>query len=225
MITLAVLTSGRMEYLEQTIQSFEAQVRGSNMQRLIFDDSGSWAYSQWLRMTFPGYQLASSGENKGYANAIAGIFDLIQEGYLFLLEEDFVFERPVDLDLIREVMECNPYLAQMSLLRQAWSAPEVEAGGVIQQDPSAFQKAYFCPVGRKGVEAEAYPFFRQRKYFTTNPSLIPPHTYRRGWPLVEKSEAKFSSMLFHDPEVYCGIWGEGTPWVTHIGVVRKGHGY
>ena len=58
--------------------------------------------------------------------------------WAFIVEDDFTAERSIDLAAMQQVMDDRPGLVQMALRRQAWSAPELEAGGVIEQHPDDY---------------------------------------------------------------------------------------
>lgn len=152
----------------------------------------------------------------GFAGAIQAGWDMALEAgaeWIFHLEADFTFNRPVPLDAIRELLAARPYLLQVALVRQAWNERERRAGGVLAADPDNFTP-------RDG-------WIEHCKFFTTNPSLYPASTARRGWPQVNQSEGIFALTAFaSDPALRSAYWGDGSEWVTHIGQRRPGsHGY
>jgi hypothetical protein len=116
------------------------------------------------------------------------------------------------------VMDRNPHLQQMSLLRQPWNEIEAAAGGIMQCNPDDFVECSYGP--NQWVE--------HRRFFTTNPCLYRKSLIEsRTWPLGPQSEGIFSIELLSDPRATCGIWGKkfGTPKVEHIGYERTGIGY
>jgi hypothetical protein len=222
-IALAITTDGRGELLEQTIASLLEQVSGLDGPRMIFDDSGDMAYVRWLRETYEreGFTIAYGRERLGQGEAIARAWGHLagkayrESPFVFWCEDDFLFERPVDLEEIRAVLEERPHLAQMALLRQPWFPGEVKAGGVVERDPDEYERV---------VDGERR-WLEHRLWFTLNPCLFPRELCELDRPTGHKHEWHFSRKLCKDPERRFGLWGDGTPWVTHIGRERAGRGY
>jgi hypothetical protein len=161
-----------------------------------------------------------SDHTRGFAGALAEGWARVAEtgcDYVFHLELDFVLLEPVPIARMIGLLERRPYLAQLSLLRQAWNDREKAAGGIIPADPDQFHQR----TDRGDVWIE------QRKYWTTNPALYSAGFCVQGWPVVEHSEGVFTHRLLDDPDVQFGIWGAkaDAPRVEHIGIDRAGHGY
>jgi hypothetical protein len=208
------------------VPSLLEQVEGLDGPRLIFDDSGDRKYQQWLRASFErqGFTIIYPrdrlrvGQGKTLARMwkhLAG--DIYREHpWVFHGEDDFLFDRDIDLSEFREVLEVRPYLAQMALLRQPWFPGEVRAGGIIQRDPEAYT----------AIASGDHQWLEHRLWFTLNPCLYRRELCKAGWPTSYKHEWHFSRKLcLQSDEIRFGIWGEGEPWVTHIGKERKGRGY
>lgn len=134
-------------------------------------------------------------------------------------ELDFTYNEPVDVQRMIAVLERQPHLSQMSLLRQAVNEEEKAAGGIIPAHPEDYVEV--TDQGDTWIET-------QRFIFTTNPSIYSTALIARGWPNERESEGKFGAYLRRDrPEVRCGIWGalNDPPRVQHIGDERTGGGY
>lgn len=206
-VVAVVLTTGTRSTLEATIESFDSQVTGPVGRRLIVVDGAT-------RPRFDGWDVVNVRAGGFGAAVAAGTRLAVGSGqpWVFWCEDDFTFNRPVDLRELQAEMDAYPDLAQLSLMRQAWYPHELAAGGVVEAKPAAFTAR-----GRH---------LRQRDYWTTNP-----HLTRRlflaanEWPQGRWSEATFAQQVFEDAEVAAGVWGDGTPWVTHIGVEKAGTGY
>lgn len=213
---LLVMTDGRKECISKTIPSALSEVEGPIAHRFIYDDSGSDEYRHWLHTNFPTFDLIWKPTRQGFGGAINSAWDHILQydfDYVFHLEDDFTFNRPVSLCEMAQVLEENPHLQQMALRRQAWSSEEIRAGGVVEMHPEAYeQKTHWM---------------EHRLFFTTNPSLYRRSLVERGWPNVPRSEGIFTLQLLENPEAKFGYWGQKTdkPWVTHLGAQRKGTGY
>jgi hypothetical protein len=218
-LTLLAITDGRQDCLRRTLESFELSVDPLLVDRrvVVNDCVEDPAFGDWLDTLGFDEHLRPLPIRRGFAGAIAAGWEATGDAdYVFHLEDDFVFQRHIDLKLMTGVLADRPHLAQMALRRQAWNEDEVRAGGVIESRPAEF-------VDRR--EGGAH-WLEHRCFFTTNPSLLPACTVARGWPQVQHSEGIFSLSLFENPQATCAYWGrrEDPPWVHHIGA-RSGTGY
>lgn len=222
MIALVVITDGRDEWLQETIASARANLLGPIGERWMYDDSGDEAYRAELRKRYPGFHHFDAGPRQGFGGAIRAAWARLRESstapLIFHLEQDFTFNRMVNLNAMATVLEQQPHLVQMALRRQPWNQSERDAGGIIEQHPDDYAEA--CD----GVNT----WLEHRRFFTTNPSL-----YRRDlildhdWPDVEHSEGVFTHQLLADPDLRFAFWGTRRlpPWVEHVGRDRVGTGY
>jgi glycosyltransferase involved in cell wall biosynthesis len=221
-LALVVLTNGRRDCIERTIPSLEEYVSPLPAQdphaRIIVDDSGDRAYGAWLEERFAGFDVYPVDRSRGYAAAMRRAIALGTAGdadWLFFTEDDFVYQRPVDLRAIAAAMDAEPRLAQVVLRRQAWFPSERKAGGMIERfDPALFTQ-------RDG-------YIEHRVFWSGNPHLVRTSFLRRHpWPLGDDSERRFGRTAFGDPRVSVALWGrrDDVPWVEHIGAVRVGSGY
>jgi hypothetical protein len=228
-IAVLVMTDGRDEYLLQSVRSAMDSLSGPITEWWMHDDTGDAAYRADLERRYPTFRHIHSGPRCGFGAAIASAWTRLATAstadYVFHLEADFVFTRPVDLADLVEVLDARPQLAQMALVRQAWNAQEQAAGGVIACHPESYHPAR-DDTGRLWLE--------HTLFWTTNPSLYRRQLCTLGWPDGKQSEGHFTRQLLQDgmgavpgPLVRFGYWGRTTdgPWVEHIGVERKGHGY
>lgn len=246
MIALLVMTDGRREYLPRTLASLEEMVTGPISRRIIHDDSGDPTNWAWLAETWPEYAVLRTGGRHGFGGAIRSAWQYLRgldqdTEYVFHVEDDFLFHRPVDLAAMATVLAEQPHLVQMALRRQAWNPGERQAGGVVEQHPEQYRQIS-DPAGHTWLE--------HRLFFTTNPSL-----YRRSlcwlaWPDGPQSEGHFGLNLFTDQppllsgrsswaawrastgalpphELQAAFWGarDSGAWVEHIGHHRVGSGY
>lgn len=229
-VLLLVMSCDRDEYLAQTIAAFEDTVRGPITHRVIHDDSGNARHCAKLRKLYPAYKVVTNGQTRskrsGFAGAIRSAWSQIATmgdyEWVFHLEDDFAFQRHVDLEDIITILVHQPHLAQMAFRRQPWyTGAEEEAGG-------------WCELRRAEVEAHGlfgHEWLVHDGIFTTNPSL-----YRRGvtklwWPEGKGSEDRFWLRLkdlglpwgIAGADVRSAFWGgmeSGARWVEHIGVER-----
>lgn len=220
---LVVMTDGRDHVLERTIRSAQESIHGEIVERWIHDDTGDDAHRSALADYFPDFEVKGAGPRRGFGGAYHYTFELLRErsgvDYVFMLEDDFVFNRPIELFSMQGVLDRNRDLVQLALRRQAWSENEKLAGGVIEQHPEAYAE-------RRDHFGNAW--LEHRQFFTTNPSLFRRTLCRREWPWQARSEGLFThEILRDDPDAVFGYWGtrDDPPWVEHIGEVRNGKGY
>lgn len=221
-VVLLVMTDGRREYIEKAIASAEANLHGPITRRIIHDDSGDDDYRDWLVGRFDDYEVIFHPMGRqGFGGAIRNAWRFltgVSEEHVFHLEDDFVFNRPLSLYPMMELLENLPGLSQVALRRQPWNDNEAAAGGIVELHPDAYTEHSCCP---------EHIWLEHRQFFTTNPSLYPRTLCSRGWPAGEHSEGHFSLELLEDPYVKCAFWGgrDSGEWVEHIGHTRAGTGY
>lgn len=210
MIVVGVLTDGRAELLQQTLESFAENVTGQIGQRFIVNDSGDSDYTSWLRSSFAGFTVIHHQARRGLAGAVQSVWHTAVEtdcDYLFHLEGDWTFNDRIDLDELVTVLDANPHLAEMVLQRQPLTGVEVMAGGVA---------AGWDDTGKGWVEED--------DIFSLNPCLIPRRVLEVGWPSGELgvgNEAGMTKRLIERGYRF-GFWGEclSPAQVHHIGTYR-----
>jgi GT2 family glycosyltransferase len=213
-IALLVLTTGDRDTLEATLDSAMGRLKGPIGRRLICVD-GPPSRVETVEGAYPSWEVERI-RGGGYPKAVAAAIErAIGSGqpWIFWLEDDFIFNEPVDLRGMQALVEKHD-LAQLSLMRQPWYEHEVEAGGVIAARPDEF------------IQRDGY--IEHRAYWTTNPMLTSRQFLaEHRWPMGRNSELRFGHSVFSDPRVCAGILGEieDGPRVHHIGLERAGKGY
>lgn len=153
----------------------------------------------------------------GFHGAVQAGWDQVPEeaDFVWHAEDDFLFKSDAPLENMIWLLDNKPYLAQVSLKRQAVNEREKAAGGIVEADPDDFEDRYEDNI--------AYTI--HRRYFTTNPSLYRADLIKRGWPQEPNSEGVFTHQLLAD-DYWFAIWGEkhSPPLVEHVGI-RQGTGY
>lgn len=217
---LIIITNGRRDCIETTVASLERQATPAFTERLICDDSGDPEYAAWLKRTFPSF-FVYAHPHVGHGPAVAYAFRrAAQMGtpWVFFCEDDYEFNRPLDLEAMSRAMIANPAVTQMVVRRQGWFPAEVAAGGMIER----FDPVLFTERGQDGTT-----WIEHRQFYSLNP-----HLTRRSfiaahpWPAIPNSEHHFGRRLFSRPAVSAGIWGAKAdePWARHFGD-RVGSGY
>lgn len=210
---LVVLTTGR-DTLAATLASAEESLSGLIGRRLIVVD-GSAATAERIAGQHHAWDVERV-DGGNYPAAMSAAIDRALgcgQPWIFWLEDDFTFNAPVDISELQAMMQGEPRLAQLALLRQPWFQHEVAAGGVFAAKPGAYTQ-------RKG-------FVEHQDHWTQNPMLT-----RRAllasfeWPKGPSSEKRFGDAIYASGLVsgYLGALKD-PPRVTHIGIERAGSRY
>lgn len=226
---MVMFTDGRDHIFdEERRASWSQKLHGDIGQRWIFDDSDDAAFREALVENFPDWRITSWESRRGFGGTIRRAWAILhiteRADYLFHLEDDFVLNADVDLDVMVGVLERHPHLVQLALRRQPVNDIEIEAGGVVETNPGAYDQS-----------GDGYAqWLEHRLYFTTNPCLYRRTLCSLGWPKGEHSEGHFTHdrILAHgSPEVSAeharfGLLGRrfDAPLVEHVGK-RAGTGY
>lgn len=225
-VTLIVHTGGepdnweqRKGYLRRSLASLNEQVSGPIVQRVIYSDWGEEQRAELEAIVEPlGFYVAGEGHH-GYTGSMRRMWLYIAKrakgSYIFRVEDDFIYERPVDLEPMIATLQDRPYLAQLALLRGAVYAREFELGGVLGWPAASFTQ--------QGTISVAW--LEHDHFWTNNPALFRRDLTAQAWPNGSSSERLFGDALTRDPVVRFGLWGNGEAWVSHIGEVRAGTTY
>lgn len=227
-IALLVMTDGRDDLLARTLASANSALVGPLSRLVIHDDTGDLVHRGHLReilhdahLKHPSCEVIGGPDRRGFGGAYANAWTYmagLDVDFVFGLEDDFTFNRLVDLAAMAGVLDEHPNLVQLALRRQPWNAEERAAGGIVEQHPDDYTDR---------ADRHGHEWLEHRKFFTTNPSLYRRSLCERGWPQVEFSEGTFTHQLLADPAVKFAFWGArgSGEAVTHIGVERAGVGY
>ena len=234
LVVLTHGTHGRGDTLERTLGSFLDQVVPTPTEVYIHQDGpGAPHYKPGFPMPLTVADTAAAqgfcwSTRRAWRDAAASDVD-----YVFWLEHDFVFTQRVNLRELAAILDTLPMLAQMALCRGSANPAEEKAGGLVASRPGEFtlEEAWLDRFrSNPGIistphDFYARPWYSHSSYFTTNPSLM-----RRAfmaenpWPdYPEQCEGRFGIDL-RELGYFFGLWGDGTPWVEHVGV-RSGFGY
>lgn len=226
-VVLGVIGNGRFELLQQAVASLEEKVKYPFRIKIMIDDTGDAQYALKLQETFPDWHIISHTTNQGLSGSIRSLwsaFKLLDAEYLFHVEEDFIFNQDIDIDMMIKILEVDPYLAQLALKRQPVNADEAAVGGFMQQDPHSYQLTYWAVdtgVMPDGEDAVIYQWLTHRNFFTLNPCLYPWWLIELGWE-QGWGEKEFGERLFANQHLWCGYLGrvDDPPLVEHIGNYR-----
>lgn len=206
-LRLIIGTYRKRDHIEDCLRSVDEHLRG--VTDLVFvDDSGDQDHRHWLAQHGT---VQPVGEHQaGYNKAMKTVCHVAdgQEG--MFLEEDFTFIEEVHLEQMSEMLYHRPYLAQVTLLRQAWFPVEIVHGGLIEA------------LRAKGYEfQDACGLIEQTATFSCNPAVWRGPVFASGWP-----DGKWSEEIKRDnllAEGYRFAWVPGVK-VHHSGE-RQGFDY
>ena len=198
---LQVITHSGQDTLPDTLASFEEMVTPVPDSTEILNDDGDLGFCQNTRRS---WQSAASSK----------------ADFVFWLEHDFRFIRPLDLRPLAAVLEENPRLAQMALIRNAVNEQEKAAGGWLQYHSSDVDEPYVF-----SFEKRSYLWYEHGICLTTNPSLLRREfMVSNPWPdYSAQCEGRFSENLRQ--RGYRFAHWSSEEHVKHTGKLRTGHGY
>lgn len=201
MIGLALISDGRWEYLTRTLASLR-RLNGID-EWVLVNDSGQPCP---LPVDFP---VVEHPQRRGLAAAVRSAWDYATDAgwsHLMHWEEDFTLVPEIDARELARLVDQDVTLAQVTLKRQAWSPPEVEAGGIIHANPDLYTDG-------PGVTYH-------QACCSLNPSLFPRRIFSTGWP--DENEAGKTAELVAQGYRFA-FYGQkyDPPTVTHIGARRS----
>lgn len=219
-VTIVVTTGGdeaawveRSGYLRRSLASLNERIRGPIIQRVIYSDWAEHRDELAAIAEAEGFYVVGEGHH-GYTGARRRLWHYLAKRargtHIFATEDDFLYDRDVDLEPMIATLDAEPTLRQMALLRGAYYPREIEAGGVLQSLKTPHELVNHRP----------YPFVTHRDHFTANPSLFRRSLAAIDWPSGPSSERLFGDVVLRDPAARFAYWGSGEPWVTHVGAVR-----
>lgn len=212
-VAIVFIDDGRPEYLYQSIASVNEHLTCSNQAfKILVNDSGDLDYAAELAGRYPEMQQVHHETRRGLAGAVRSAWDAaLANGADFIWhhEDDFLLNQSVDVDVMQEILETSPMLAQVSLKRQAVNDQEVAAGGFMETNLAAF--------------SDRGSYVEHRTLFTFNPCLVPSNVARLC--LAEPSdglERGFTDTLLAANYSF-GVLGtiQDPPRVHHIGLHRS----
>jgi hypothetical protein len=199
-VALLLISDGRDDYRERAIVSAKELVPEPEF---------------FIEVEDPEHKLGFGGTiRQGWRRVLTET----EADFVFHLEADFTFNRPVPLAEMAAVLKARPYLLQLALRRQPWNEQEKAAGGIVEMHPEDYTEA----------DLNGWRWLEHTNFFTTNPSLYPRAVCEYGWPDGPESEGRFGIEIREQrPELRFGFWGsrDSGEAVTHIGAERKGKGY
>lgn len=219
---LCIFTDGRKACIERTVPSFLVNASYPPQVAYIFDDSGDPDYQKWLFKSFD-IDVVYDDHRKGFAGAMGEAWKFLSQlpplfpEFCFHLEDDFTFNRKIDIQGMIDVLQERPYLQQMALRRQPWNVREKMAGGVVENRQRQFTE----------VSNGTHTWLESRLFWTCNPSIYRRSLTAMGWPQIRRSEQMLTRKLLQKRTNKFGYFGgfDSGEACFHIGIERNGNGY
>lgn len=208
----------RSRYLRRSLASYSQRLQLERWERrVVISDWGDTFRDELERIAAEyGFYVKGPERRLGYTESMRWMWRYIarhvKAEYVFQAEDDFTVDRDVDVVAMAQVMSGHLHLVQMALLRPPLSERESQPGTLLGQ-----------PV----VSYQVWPeHLEHRHFFTCNPGLMRTSlAIREPWPEGPHSEAVYGRRLFRNASTRAGLWGDGTPWITHLGETRAGGPY
>ena len=215
---VVILSNRKDKYLPDCLESLLEHVNPID-DIIVIDDSGDLQWREGLGFTV----IPVDDKPAGYTRAMAKVVETLSQldGPAFFVEEDFIFNDEVDLDVMLAEMEASPCrLAQVALERDPWYANEKACGSVSQAQLERVK----VERGWGNLEVDGALLVHDLG-FTCNPSIWNPEVLELGWPQVQWSETAFGDLCLKNGFIF-SYWNE-TGLTTHNGAVRaeSSHGY
>lgn len=223
--TLFILGNGRAGYLDHTISSWEANLKTKPDYKVLFDDSGSKEYVDYLNKKYGNSFtiVPISDKAVGQQKALVFIFNYLKElntDYYFQLEEDWILNRPLDIIPIMKVMSNNRNIIQMRLPRTIWYTKK-HYFDLMYGSHMSWQHE-----GKGANFVKKSEWFEKRgaSYFWShNPNLFPKKILDYTYPETKNGidhEQLFGRELYKNKDYVVGYWAKNffDAYVAHIGI-------
>lgn len=210
-VSLIIITDGRQSCIEKTINRFNELFTYNFFEKIIINDSADFRYHDFLCSKFPEFNIVSHEKRRGLAGAVQSAWESVspETDYILHLEDDFLFDKKINIDHMIFLLKNNPHLVQMALVRNSVNPPEEEVGGFVFQHLADYH--------------QKDEYFEHCRLFTLNPCIYPLSTTKIGWP-DHGGESEFTSKVHSTNSEYrFAYYGNiyDDPIVTHIGGIRS----
>jgi hypothetical protein len=194
----------------------------SDRPKELYLDQCRAAFEQYVDFTLISAQQVfyDLDHEHGMAGNALRAFDWALEmdaDYLLHIEEDMLFERPVPLREMRDVLYDHEHLAQVVLKRHAWSTAEMAAGGQMETNLAAFTQC----------SDTKHSWVEHSTLFSVNPCLIPRDVLELKWHGGEGGLERSLTDACLAEGLSFAYYGriDDPPYVRHVGHVRGGDGW
>lgn len=240
-----LLACGREDYTRRTLAAYAAFLNPAPSEVFVYDDGGQldlaavWP-AAWADVP---RALASHPTRIGRCAAHAKLWDFAASSprdWVFTAEDDIVLLRPLNVRHLAELLDAEPRIAQVALVRCPWGA-EIAYGGYIPQFPDRYTRrlTYSHPAWpgasqdwlRQNIMSALVEneWIESTVDWTSSPALLRAALTREvSWPAEPGCELELGPRIRAiRPDAVSAYWGWGEPWTAHVGMerVEGGHGY
>jgi len=203
-VTICITSCGRLDLLEQTLDSFRAFNAGGRF--LISEDSTRPDVIAEAKARYPDMTVLSGPDRLGLMGSIDRLYSAAKTPYIFHLEDDWTFDGPVDWDGAIALLDACDDVANVSL--RAFD----EIKGKYREKSTPLKLA-----GREFavMRTDAHPEFFG---WSSNPGLIRKSLYEAYAPFARLMHDQMSGLIKKDGRVVAYL----LPGVArHIGQGRN----
>jgi Glycosyl transferase family 2 len=112
-VTVCLTSCGRHDLLKITLDSFRALHSGGRF--LISEDSADPAVIGEVKAAYPDMTILSGSERLGLMRSIDRLYSAVKTPYLFHLDDDWLFDRPVDWPSAIALLETRDDVANVAM--------------------------------------------------------------------------------------------------------------
>ncbi len=233
-----LLACGRADYTRRTLAAYADLLTPAPAEAYCFDDGGqldleavwpaAWAGVPRTLESYPTLLGRCAAHANLWKHAAASDLD-----WVFTVEDDILLLRPLDLRNVAALLEAEPTLAQVALVRAPWSG-EIPYGGYIPMRAALGHDWYErrltkVPDVGKRYHTRDVEWIASTMDWTSSPALLRTSLTREvAWPAQAGCEGELGAAIQAVyPDAVSGYWDWGPPWVAHIGIERTegAHGY
>lgn len=227
---LALLACGREDYTRRTLAAYAELLSPAPSAFYCYDDGGqldldavwpeAWAEVPRTLESRPTRVGRCAGHANLWKHAAASEFD-----YVWTVEDDILLLRPLDLTLVAALLESEPTLKQVALIRAPWGS-EIPFGSFVEQRKALGHDWYERrKTTRPGFETQAsqdIEWIESTWDWTSSPALLSTTLPREVvWPAEAGCESALGpAIMARYPDAVSGYLGAGELWCSHIGLER-----
>lgn len=239
----AMLACGRTDYTRRTLAAYGEFLTPAPSEVFVYDDGGQldleavWP-DAWADVP---RALASHPTRLGRCAAHAKLWEYAaasEHEHVWVVEDDILLLRPLALHNLAALLDAEPNLVQVALVRCPWGG-EIPFGGYIPmraalghdwyERRSTFQYQSGDPVLDHYGQPCTFEWIASTVDWTSSPALLRTSLAREvEWPASAGCEGTLGPRIQAVyPDAVSGYWGWAEPWCSHIGMERVagGHGY
>ena len=114
-ITIAVTSCGRPDLLAATLASFRLYHSGGQL--IVSEDSGDPGMRDWLKAHCPEARIIFDPLRSGMMASIDRLYSAVETPFIFHLEDDWLFEGPVDFAAAKAALTADPTISSVCVRR------------------------------------------------------------------------------------------------------------